>query len=222
MYSIASMPKPVDEKLKEILSSCETATIGHFRESGFIDPNIRSVLSKTRIVGTAITLSLPPTDGTLLNHAMRLVRPGDVLIIDRQGDKRHACWGGVLTHVAKELGLAGVVIDGMATDAESIRKLSFPVWSRGVSALTTKLSGQGGSMNVPISVGDVVVQPGDAILADESGVLVLSCDEIETVAVHAIELQEEEEEVLSRLSQGECLPDISGATSLIERVNRQT
>ncbi len=216
------MPRPVDEKLTNLLFSCETATIGHFRESGFIDPNIRSVLSKTHIVGTAITLSLPPTDGTLLNHAMRLVRPGDVLIIDRQGDKRHACWGGVLTHVAKGLGLAGVVIDGMATDAESIREHSFPVWSRGVSALTTKLAGQGGSMNVPISVGGVVVQPGDAILADESGVLVLSCDEIETIAVHAIELQEEEEKVLSRISQGECLPDISGATSLIERVNRQT
>lgn len=217
MYHIAPMPTPLDERLRQQLLACEPATIGHFRETGFIDPAIRSVLMETRIVGTAVTLSLPPNDGTLLNHAMRLVRPGDVLIIDRQDDGRHACWGGVMTQVAKGVGVAGVIIDGMATDTATIREQDFPVWSRGVAALTTKLVGLGGTMNVPVSVGGMVVQPGDAILADENGVLVLPPGEVAATAVRAIELQAKEEEVLARVAAGECLPDISGATALIER-----
>lgn len=220
MYHIAPMPAPFDEALRQQLLDCEPATIGHFREAGFVDPAIRSVLAETRIAGTAVTLSLPPSDGTLLNHAMRLVRPGDVLIIDRQGDERHACWGGVMTQVAKCLGVAGVIIDGKATDAATIREQDFSVWSRGVAALTTKLAGVGGAMNAPVSIGGVVVQPGDAILADENGVLVLPRNEVATTAAHAIELQAQEETVLARVAAGECLPDISGATALVERINR--
>lgn len=220
MYHIAQMPAPIDTHISQQLLECETATIGHFRENGFIDPAIHSLLAQTRVVGTAVTLSLPPTDGTLLNHAMRLVRPGDILVIDRQGDDRHACWGGVMTHVAKKLGVGGVIIDGMATDACTIRKQNFPVWCRGVSALTTKLVGIGGTMNQPVSVGGLVIHPGDIILADESGVLVVPGDEAKVIAEKAIALQQQEEVILQRVALGECLPDISGATELIERVNK--
>lgn len=220
MYHIAQMPTPIDTHISQQLLECETATIGHFRENGFIDPAIHSLLAQTRVVGTAVTLSLPPTDGTLLNHAMRLVRPGDILVIDRQGDDRHACWGGVMTHVAKKLGVGGVIIDGMATDACTIRKQNFPVWCRGVSALTTKLVGIGGTMNQPVSVGGLVIHPGDIILADESGVLVVPGDEAKVIAEKAIALQQQEEVILQRVALGECLPDISGATELIERVNK--
>lgn len=219
MYHIAPMPSPLNDPIRQQLLGCEAATIGHFRETGFIDPAIRSMLTQTRIVGTAVTLSLPPTDGTLLNHAMRLVRPGDVLVIDRQGDERHACWGGVMTQVAKGIGVAGVIIDGMATDAITIREQGFPVWSRGVAALTTKLAGLGGTMNSPVSIGGLAVQPGDAILADESGVLVIPHTEASATARHALELQAQEEIVLARVAAGEHLPDISGATALLKRIN---
>lgn len=219
MYHIGPMPTAIDAHISRQLQDCETATIGHFRDSGFVDPAIHSLLARTRVVGTAVTLSLPPTDGTLLNHAMRLVRPGDVLVIDRQGDDRHACWGGVMTQVAKGLGVAGVIIDGMATDALSIREQEFPVWCRGVSALTTKLAGLGGTMNLPVSVGGLVIHPGDIILADENGVLVVPAQEAGTIASKAVSLQQQEEAILQRVAQGECLPDISGATELLERIN---
>lgn len=220
MYHIAPMPTAIDAQISQQLHDCETATIGHFRESGFVDPAIHSLLARTRVVGTAVTLSLPPTDGTLLNHAMRLVRPGDVLVIDRQGDDRHACWGGVMTQVAKGLGVAGVIIDGVATDALTIREQEFPVWCRGVSALTTKLAGLGGTMNLPVSVGGLVIHPGDIILADENGVLVVPADEAEAIAAKAISLQEQEDVILQRVARGERLPDISGATELVEKINR--
>tara|TARA_R110000737_G_scaffold38790_1_gene58641 strand:- start:510 stop:896 length:387 start_codon:yes stop_codon:yes gene_type:complete len=124
-----------------------------------------------------------------------------------------------MTQVAKGLGVAGVIIDGMATDALSIREQEFPVWCRGVSALTTKLAGLGGTMNLPVSVGGLVIHPGDIILADENGVLVVPAQEAGTIASKAVSLQQQEEAILQRVAQGECLPDISGATELIERIN---
>ena len=217
MYTIADLPAPLDPARHQRLLECETATIGHFREEGFIDPEIRCQLDAVRVAGVAVTLSLPPGDGTLLNHAMRLLRPGDVLVIDRQGDRRHACWGGVLTEVGSRLGLAGVIIDGTATDLATLRAKRFPVWSRGVSSLTTKLDDQGGAMNLPVSVGGVVVSAGDVVLADENGVVVLPPSEVDAVIDHTLELQRQEERILERLAQGECLPDISGASSMVER-----
>ncbi|MGO2133776.1 MAG: RraA family protein, partial [Halomonas sp.] len=83
MYQLNDMPAQVAPELLKQLMQCETATIGHFHTHGFVEPAIASMLPKVRIVGTAVTISLPPEDGTLLNHLMRLVRPRDVLIVHR-------------------------------------------------------------------------------------------------------------------------------------------
>lgn len=219
MYQLNDMPAQVAPELLEQLTQCETATIGHFHTHGFVEPAIASMLPEVRIAGTAVTVSLPPEDGTLLNHLMRLVRPGDVLIVHRQGDRHRACWGGVMTEVASRLGVAGVVIDGMATDAVTIRDKQFPVWSRGVASLTTRLAGIGGALNVPVSIGGVTVNPGDAILADESGVLVMASSEVTTLATHAIEVQQKEEELLAKIAEGACLPDLTGSSQLIKKIN---
>ena len=74
-------------------------------------------------------------------------------------------------------------------------------------------------MNLPVSVGGLVIHPGDIILADENGVLVVPAQEAGTIASKAVSLQQQEEAILQRVAQGECLPDISGATELIERIN---
>lgn len=219
MYHLNDMPQQVAPELLEQLKQCETATIGHFHTRGFVEPGIASMLPEVRIAGTAVTLSLPPEDGTLLNHLMRLVRPGDVLVVHRQGDRHRACWGGVMTEAAARLGVAGVVIDGMATDAVTIRRKQFPVWSRGVASLTTRFAGIGGTLNEPVSIGGVVVNPGDAILADESGVIVMAPDEVSALAAQAIEIQHKEEELLAQLADGACLPDLTGSSRLIEKVN---
>ena len=219
MYQLNPMPQQVAPELLEQLRQCETATIGHFHTHGFVEPAISSMLQEVRIAGTAVTVSLPPEDGTLLNHLMRLVRPGDVLVVNRQGDRHHACWGGVMTEAASRLGVAGVVIDGMATDAVTIRRKQFPVWSRGVASLTTRFAGIGGALNVPVSIGGVVVNPGDAILADESGVLVMAPSEVSALAAHAIEIQQKEEELLAKIADGACLPDLTGSSRLIEEIN---
>ncbi|ESR27019.1 RraA family protein [Lutibaculum baratangense] len=216
MFILNDMPQQVPAEKIEKLKTVETATVGHFKHMGFLDGRLRAMLPDVRVAGTAVTLRIPGADSTLLHHVMGLVRPGDFLIIDRAGDTRHACWGGVITHTAKRRGVVGAAVDGPATDVADFRKHQLPMWCTGPSPITTKLLGLAGELNVPVSCGGVSVSPGDAVLADENGVLILKPDEIDAVADRALAMQEREITLLQRIDAGELLPEISGATAKIE------
>ena len=112
-------------------------------------------------------------------------------------------------------GLAGVVIDGMATDIAAIRQQKLPVWSRGLAAKTTKMRNLGGVMNQPIAIGGVTVRPGDAVLADENGILVLPPEELPAITARTLQMQADEIALLKRLHAGEILPEISGASAMV-------
>lgn len=221
MFQIKPMPAQAPKDLVAMLEQVETATIGHVLHSGFMDPRLRAVLPEARVAGTAVTLRLPHADSVLLHHAMALVRPGDFLVIDRCGDERHACWGGVVTNAAKLAGVVGVVIDGVATDFSEIRKVVMPMWCLGPSPITTKQLGIEGAMNIPVSVGGVAVRPGDVILADESGVVVLDPAEAAVIGARALQMQADELVLLERLRSGVPLPELTGATRKIEARNAQ-
>ena len=216
MFQIQPLPEQLPRDLVSLLERVETATIGHVLHSGFVDPAIRAVLPEKRVAGTAVTLRIPGADSTLLHHVLSLVRPGDVLVIDRAGDTRHACWGGVVTNAAKVAGVVGGVIDGPATDFSEVRRCDMPLWCRGPSPITTKLLGLEGAFNVPVTVGGQTVSPGDAVLADESGVVILKRQEAEAVARRALDMQEREVTLLERIHKGEKLAEISGATRMVE------
>lgn len=216
MFIVNPMPDQIGADIIALLEKVEVATIGHVLHSGFVDPEIRAVLPGKRVAGTAITLRIPHADSTMLHYLTQLVRPGDIVLIDRCGDNRHACWGGVITNAMKIAGVKAGVIDGPATDFSEFIKVDMPMWCRGPSPITTKILGIEGAINVPISVGGQTVNPGDAILCDESGVVVLSPDKAKAMAERAIGMQEAEIVLLERLRAGEKLPDISGANKLVE------
>lgn len=221
MFVINPLPAQISADHVALLQQVETATVGHFLHSGFVDPVLRAVLPEKRVAGTAVTLRIPHADSTLLHHILGLVRPGDFLVIDRCGDARHACWGGVVTNTAKHAGVVGAVIDGMATDYSEIRRCEMPVWCRGPSPITTKLLALEGAFNVPVSVGGQTVSPGDAVLADECGVLVLKPEQVDAVAKRALGMQEREITTLKRIASGEKLGDISGASRMVDEVNKR-
>ena len=216
MFTVNPMPVQLAPELVALLEKCEVATIGHVLHSGFVDREIRAVLPTKRVAGTAVTLRIPHADSTALHYLTKLVRPGDVVVIDRCGDNKHAAWGGVITHAMKMAGVKAGVIDGPATDFSEIHKTDMPMWCRGPSPITTKILGTEGSINVPVSVGGQAIEPGDAVLCDESGVVVLKPATAEAYARRAIEMQERELVLLERLRKGEWLPDISGATAHVE------
>ncbi|GGO37332.1 4-hydroxy-4-methyl-2-oxoglutarate aldolase [Gemmobacter aquaticus] len=216
MFTVNPMPKQIEPALISRMERVETATIGHFLHSGFLDRELRAVLPEKRVGGTAVTVRLPHADSTILHYLTKLVRPGDFILVDRCGDTKHACWGGVVTHAMKLGGIVGAAIDGPATDFSEIRRVELPMWCRGPAPITTKILGLEGAINVPVSIGGQMVNPGDAVIADESGVVVLSQNQAEWAVDKALAMQEAELVLLERLRKGEKLPDISGATKLVE------
>lgn len=216
-FVIGEMPAPVSSAVKSRLAEMETATVGHFRHWGFMDPAIQALGHRKRVVGSAVTLALPAQDSTLLHHALGLLQPGHIVVIDRLGDRKHACWGGGVTHAATAAGAAAAIVDGMCTDPLEIAAFQFPVWCRGISPITTRTYGLGGMLNRPVSCGGVVVNPGDIVVCDENGVLVLPPEDVDDVAALALERQERSRQTLEKIRKGAKLGDLSGASAVIAR-----
>ncbi|MEE4264330.1 MAG: RraA family protein [Desulfobacteraceae bacterium] len=215
MFVIKDRPKSPDPELIKLLKDVEPATVGHFRHYGFIDPDIRPVLKDTKVVGPAITVKTPGADSTVVHKVMEIAKPGDVLVVDRCGDREHACWGGMVTLSAHLKGLAGGIIDGPATDVDEIEALKFPLYCRGLSAMTTKLLGLGGEINTVVQCGGVTVEPGDLIVADRNGIVVLKPNEAREVALKALAMQEAEKGLEKELRKGKSLSSLSKANAII-------
>ncbi len=216
-FHIGQMPAPITDAVQQRLAGVETATIGHIRHWGFMEAGIQALDHRRRVVGTAVTLALPAQDSTLLHHVLGKLQPGHIVVIDRLGDRRHACWGGGVTNAAHAAGATAAIIDGVCTDPLEIAELAFPVWCRGISPITTRIYGLGGLLNMPVCCGGVVVNPGDVILADENGVLVIPPGEVDEVAHYALTKQQRGLENIKKLHQGVLLGELSGASKLIEQ-----
>ena len=171
-----------------------------------------------RIAGTAVTVRCYGADTAIVHYALGNLRTGDVLVLDRAGDTRHAACGGGVAFAAREAGCVGIVIDGPATDVQELREYALPVWARGLSTVTGKRQFEHGEFCIPVSCGGVGVEPGDAILADENGVLVMKPHEIAAAADRAVAMQKAEQKTLARLVKGERLPDINDTNARIAAI----
>jgi len=221
MYVLNDPPPQIDAGLIAQLTRAEPATIGHFRHHGFMTPEIRLLLpGYRRVAGTAVTVRSYAADTSIVHYALGKLRPGDFLVIDRSGDTRHAMCGGGVAFAAKAAGCVGIVIDGPATDVQELREYDMPVWARGLSTVTGKAQFTFGEFCTEIACGGVAVAPGDAILADENGVLVLKPRDIADAAARAVAMQTAEKEMLKRVAQGEKLPDLNGTNARIAEIMR--
>ncbi len=204
-HSLIPLVDQIPASKIDLLLRAEPATIGHFRHSGFMDPAIRAMMPGKRIAGTALTIRVPGAEGSVLPFALAHARCGDVLVVERCGDMRHACLGGLVAYAASKLGIAAIIIDGLVTDIHELREHEVPVWARGLSPITCKPMGIAGTVGEPVSCGGVPVRCGDAILADDNGILVLDPAEIEDVSNLAVAMQSAEADLRTRLDGGASL-----------------
>ena len=151
--------------------------IGHIQQWGFMDTAIRPVWRDIRLVGTAMTLRMPSMGGALNRKAVEMAQPGDVIVVDRGGDTEIACWGGFVALLAKAKGIAGLIVDGAVTDTMEITDLQWPVYSRSISGLLPRRSDADGEINTTINCGGVPVAPGDLIVGDDDGIVVIRPEE---------------------------------------------
>ncbi|MFJ4208982.1 RraA family protein [Paenarthrobacter sp. NPDC089675] len=195
--------------LLQALSAVSYPTIGHFLEDGFVDPAIQSLLSDVKIAGPAVTVRVADYDAIAMNRALLALQPGDILVVDMLGDHRHAPIGAVTAAAAIAQGAAAVVVDGVATDVLELRQAGLPVFARGTTSLTTKRKyGTGSAIEVPVLCGGVEVNPGDLVLGDDNGVIVLSPDASRGVLDKALASDAAEPDILGRISAGHPLESI--------------
>lgn len=200
----------IDPEIVAALSQVCTSTLGHLRDYGFprgLVPNKRPL----SFVGTAVTVRIPHLDSTAVHVAVDEARPGDVIVIEQSGDQERSCFGGLVSFTAKSRGVAGAVIDGQSNDYEEVLGYDFPIYSRGVAAHTTRIAGIEGAINVPVSVGGVVVEPGDVVFADSDGIAILKPDEALEIAKVLKEKEDAEIPAREMISSGGSLAEYSGA-----------
>ena len=203
--------------VKERFNKVEPATIGHHLHYGFMNPSIKSMLHDVKVVGTAFTARTNVNDSTMVHKAVSSAKEGDVIVIDRTGDTKHACVGEVVAYAAKSRKISGIIIDGPCTDIQAIREIGIPVFATGLSPITTKLYGESGEINTTVQCGGVTVNPGDLIIADDNGVLVLSQElNYESILEKAEASEQKEPETKKLLDSGRTLSSLSRADQLIE------
>lgn len=144
---------------------------------GFVAGGIVAIDSSYKLFGKALTVSLPVGENEAILEALLIAEAGDVLVVDGKGDINRAIAGDFVVSMMQMVGLAGVVVDGVIRDIESVRALDFPVFCKGATT-TAGLKNGGGQVNIPIAIGEVVVNPGDYIFADADGVIVVPSENI--------------------------------------------
>jgi 4-hydroxy-4-methyl-2-oxoglutarate aldolase len=137
----------------------------------------------------------------VLHLAVLKAKPGDVLVVDAKGFMEAGPWGDVLTLQAMKLGIAGLVINGCVRDANLIIDLGFPVFCRGLSIKGTGKN-QPGKVNVPICIGDAVIRPGDIIVGDRDGLVVVAQDEVEMAIANSVAREAKEVEQRKAIEAG--------------------
>ena len=139
---------------------------------GSMDHTIGPLFPEAALCGPAVTVKAFPADNLIFHKALQLVRPGDVLVIDVDEYKDAAGWGELMSISAQVQGVAGIVLNGAVRDREAIRRLGFAVFCAAVVPRGT-YKAHPGSINVPVSVGGLAVHPGDIVVGDADGVVVV-------------------------------------------------
>ena len=215
MFKMNPRVQGVTNELVVIYQKVCPSTIGHMMDFGFIKglkPNFRPI----KFVGNAVTVRIPHMDSTALHKVMDIAQPGDVIVVDMSGDYERACCGEIVAYAANVKKVAGIVIDGCITDFQPILKIRMPIFSRGVSPLTTRILGIEGEINIPVSVCGAVVNPGDLVLADDDGVFVINPSIAVKYGERAIKVQDSEVEKKRKLDAGVSIASMSGAAKYFE------
>jgi len=162
-----------------------------------VDSAIRP-MNKAPLLGTAFTIRLPEGDNLMFHKAMDMAAPGDVVVIDAGGATNRAIFGELMLTYCHTRGIAGVVVDGAIRDVGAISQMDIPVYARGISPNGPYKNGPG-EINVPVVIGGKIVFPGDIVVGDEDGLLIVRPENAEEIIRSVLTLNKKEKDIMDNI-----------------------
>ncbi len=176
---------------------------------------IRPLFGMPKVIGRAVTIKITAAGMAkskkhLGIDAIASSAAGDVIAIDNRGDIYNNCWGEILSCAAQKKGVSGVFVDGAARDVDFCQEIGFPVFARGVVPITARGRIMQEDFNCPIRLGDIQVRPGDVVVGDINGIVVIPPEKLEEVISAAEEIQDKEERMKADILAGMDILEVDG------------
>jgi len=197
-------------ELVDALAPVGTATVHEaIGRRGYVGPDIKPIQQGVKIAGAAVTVLSHPGDNGMIHAAVEMCQAGDVLVVTTTAPSTHGGFGDLLATSLMSRGVRGLVTDAAVRDTADLREMGFPVWTRHVSCQGTVKSTPG-SVNVPVTLGGIAINPGDVICADDDGVVVVSRDEADWAMEQSQARLDKEADTRAKLEAGELGLDFYG------------